>query len=128
MKKLIILLVVLATSCNQEASSKFSMHNYIGEYKAKLTVNWDMLVRECDASLYKKNGQYYLKMCLYDPFQLDGKSRKNIIRDTNEGGDVDVKEIYFDKNIEVLRYWLTQDPSRTVTDSIFLTLEKPHQN
>lgn len=126
MKKLIILLVVLATSCNQEASSKFSMHKYIGDYTGKHEMpNGEFEI--LDASLSKVNGKYYLAVEYLDPLKLDSTSRKNIIHDSMNGDLVDVTELFFDQNIELLKYWLN-DPSAEPDSSFVVFNKKPHQN
>lgn len=126
MKKLIMLLVVLATSCNQEASSKFSMHKYIGDYEGTHVMpNGEFEIIE--ASLNKINGKYYLAVEYLDPLKLDSTSRKNIIHDTIRNDFVDVTELNFEDDIKLLQYYL-HDPSG-LPDSIFVTFKKkPHQN
>lgn len=126
MKKLIVLLVVLATSCNQEESSKFSMHRYIGDYVGTHEMpNGEVEV--IDASLNKINGKYYLAVEYLDPLKLDSTSRRNIIHDSLSSNLVDVTELYFGENIELLKYFLN-DPSG-LPDSIFVAFnKKPHQN
>lgn len=126
MKKFILLLVVLATSCNQEESSKFSMNKYIGDYVGTHEMpNGEVEI--INASMNKINGKYYLAVEYLDPLKLDSTSRRNIIHDSLGGDFVVVTELYFGENIEMLKYLINAPSGRQ--DSAFVALnKKPHQN
>ena len=130
MKKLILLLIVLATSCNQEANTKYFMHEYVGDYQT--TVNFNGREEIIEASVGKINGQYYLTLVDWKSFKLDSSSRKNTIHDSSGYGDVEVAEILFEDNIEVIYYWLLSDPTDTILqplqDTYSFSFKKPHQN
>ena len=85
MKKLILLLVVLATSCNQEANTKYFMHKYVGDYTATITATYesaDGKVESGTASIEKINGEYYLTLDQLMNIKLDSTSRENIVHDS----------------------------------------------
>ena len=127
MKKLIILFVVLATSCNQEANTTYFMHEYVGDYEG--TVNFNGREEAIKASVGKINAEYYLTLTDFKSLKLDSTSRKNTIHDSTEYGDVEVAEILFDENIEVIYYWLLNNPpidaeAELLQDTLSISLQK----
>jgi hypothetical protein len=121
MKKLIILLVVLATSCNQEESARFSMHKYIGDYTAEYLNTFNNKIESGPASIEKINGEYYLSIDQTINIKLDSTTRKNIVHDSIGINMVSVQEIKFGSKVEVLWYGLNMPDW---TDTAFIVLEK----
>ena len=105
------------------------MHNYVGDYEG--TVEWNGEVETAEASVNKINGQYYLTLVDWKSFKLDSTSRSSNVHDSTKYGDVEVAEISFEENIEMLLYWLIDDPvdsiSQTLQDTLSFSFKKPHQ-
>ena len=106
------------------------MHKYVGDYEATLERNGK--VETIEGSVNKINGQYYLTLDDWKSFKLDSTSRSSNVHDSSEYGDVEVAEISFEENIEMLYYWLLDDPTNTIMqplqDTHSLSFKKPHQN
>ena len=105
------------------------MHKYMGDYEA--TLEWNGKVETIEGSVNKINGQYYLTLVDWKSFKLDSTSRSSNDHDST-GYGVEVAEISFEKNIDMLYYWLLDDPTDTIMqplrDTLSLSFKKIHHN